>query len=140
MQKGGGLLTTEDLAKYEVKERPAVRGSYRGYEIIGAPPPSSGGVVMLEALNILEPIPLARMGSRSADSIHWTIEAFRRAYMDRADFLGDPDFSKLPVAQLLDKKYAAQWRQTIDPLRATPTRAVRATALWALNTPSHWIV
>ena len=125
VQKGGGLLTAEDLGKYEVKERPAVRGTYRGYEIIGAPPPSSGGVVMLEALNILEPIPLARMGSRSADSIHWTIEAFRRAYMDRADFLGDPDFSKLPVAQLLDKKYAAQWRQTIDPLRATPSAELK---------------
>jgi gamma-glutamyltranspeptidase/glutathione hydrolase len=121
VQKGGGLLTAEDLASYEVKERPVVRGTYRGYEIIGAPPPSSGGVVMLEALNILEPIPLGRMGNRSADSIHWTIEAFRRAYMDRAEFLGDPDFSKPPVAQLLDKKYAAAWRQSIDPLRATPS-------------------
>src|SRR5438067_6111923 len=74
VQKGGGLLTAEDLAKYEVKERPAVRGSYREYQIIGAPPPSSGGVVMLEALNILEPIPLARMGTLTAESIHGSTE------------------------------------------------------------------
>lgn len=76
---------------------------------------------MLEALNILEGIPLSKMGDRSADSIHWTVEAFRRAFMDRAEFLGDPDFTNLPVAQLLDKKYSAAWRETISDHHATPS-------------------
>ncbi len=119
VQKGGGLMTMEDLANYEVKERAALHGAYRGYEIISAPPPSSGGIVLLETLNILEPVPLSSMGNRSADSIHWTVEAFRRAYMDRAEFLGDPDFAKIPVAQLLDKKYADAWRESINGNRAS---------------------
>src|SRR5713226_919245 len=88
LQKGGGLITAEDLAQYEVKEREPVRGSYRGHEIISAPPPSSGGTVLLESLNILEGYDLARFGNRSAESIHFTIEAFRRAFFDRAEFLG----------------------------------------------------
>jgi len=119
VQEGGGLMTVEDLASYEVKERAALHGTYRGYEIISAPPPSSGGIVLLETLNILEPVPLSSMGNRSADSIHWTVEAFRRAYMDRAEFLGDPDFAKIPVAQLLDKKYADAWRESINGNRAS---------------------
>ena len=98
LQKGGGLITANDLAHYEVKEREPVRGTYRGYEIISAPPPSSGGTVLLESLNILEGYDLAKLGNRSAHSIHFTIEAFRRAFFDRAEFLGDPDFSKIPVA------------------------------------------
>src|SRR5713226_6926825 len=119
IQKGGGLMTPEDLANYEVKERAALHGAYRGYEVISAPPPSSGGIVLLETLNILEPVPLSSMGNRSADSIHWTVEAFRRAYMDRAQFLGDPDFAKIPVAQPLDKKYADAWRESINGNRAS---------------------
>lgn len=128
VQKGGGLITAEDLANYDVKERTALRGSYRGYEVITAPPPSSGGVVLLETLNMLEAVPLGSMGNRSADSIHWTVEAFRRAYMDRAEFLGDPDFAKIPVAQLLDKKYAAAWRETIDGNRASVSLQVKRPA------------
>ncbi len=119
MQKGGGLITAEDLANYEVKERQPIRGTYRGYEIISAPPPSSGGVVLVEALNILEGYDLAKEGSRSAESIHLTSEAFQRAYFDRAEFMGDPDFSKIPVAQLIDKRYADAWRETILIRRAT---------------------
>src|SRR5713226_4992365 len=88
LQKGGGLITADDLAHYEVKEREPVRGSYRGHDIISAPPPSSGGTVLLESLNILEGYDLARFGNRSAESIHFTIEAFRRAFFDRAEFLG----------------------------------------------------
>ena len=102
-----------------------VTGSYRGYDIITSPPPTSGGVLLLEALNILEPVPLHSMGNRSADSIHWTVEAFRRGYMDRAEFMGDPDFVKIPVAQLLDKKYADKWREGIDPNRATPSEVLK---------------
>lgn len=125
MQKGGGLITVDDLASYEVKEREPVRGTYRGYEVISAPPPSSGGTVLIESLNILEGYNLAKMQSRSALSMHYTVEAFRRAFFDRAEFMGDPDFSKVPVAQLLDKRYAAAWRVTIDPVRASVSKELK---------------
>lgn len=128
MQKHGGLITADDLARYEVKEREPLRGSYRGYEVISAPPPSSGGVVLLEALNMLEGFDLGSLGSRSADSIHLTVEAFRRAYMDRAELLGDPDFASVPVAQLIDKKYAAAWRESIDPAHASVSTALQRPA------------
>ena len=111
VQKGGGLITAEDLANYEVKEREAIQGTYRGYDIISAPPPSSGGITMVEALNILEGYDLAKVGDRSAAAVHLTTEAFRRAFFDRAEFLGDPDFAKIPVAQLIDKRYGAAWRE-----------------------------
>jgi len=130
MQKGGGLITADDLARYEVKEREPVRGTYRGYEIISAPPPSSGGTVLIESLNILEGYDLARMGDRSAQSIHYATEAFRRAFFDRAEFTGDPDFAKIPVAQLIDKKYAAAWQQTINPELATPSKDLKRPAVF----------
>jgi gamma-glutamyltranspeptidase/glutathione hydrolase len=114
VQKGGGLITADDLAQYEVKEREPIRGTYRDYDVISAPPPSSGGIALVEILNILEGYDLAKSGNRSAQSIHLTVEAFRRAFFDRAEFLGDPDFAKIPVAQLIDKKYAAGWRESID--------------------------
>lgn len=122
MQSHGGLITAQDLADYEVKERQPIRGTYRGYNIISAPPPSSGGVTMVEALNILEGYDLGRMGNRSADAIHVTAEAFRRAFFDRAEFLGDPDFSQLPVAQLIDKKYAEAWRESLDMSKASSSK------------------
>jgi gamma-glutamyltranspeptidase/glutathione hydrolase len=131
MQKGGGLITVDDLAHYEVKEREPIRGTYRGYEVISAPPPSSGGTVLVESLNILEGFDLARMESRSAESVHFTVEAFRRAFFDRAEFMGDPDFSKIPVAQLLDKKYAAAWRESIDPAHATPSKELKRPAIFS---------
>ena len=115
MQKGAGLITVEDLAQYEVKEREAMRGSYRGYDIISAPPPSSGGTALIEILNILEGYDLAKFRGRSTPAVHLTIEAFRRAFFDRAEFMGDPDFSKIPVAQLIDKRYGAAWRESINP-------------------------
>ncbi|HME37239.1 MAG TPA: gamma-glutamyltransferase [Candidatus Sulfotelmatobacter sp.] len=130
MQKGGGLITADDLAQYEVKEREPIRGTYREYEIISAPPPSSGGTVLIESLNILEGYDLGKMGDRSAQSIHYTIEAFRRAFFDRAEFMGDPDFSKIPVAQLIDKKYAAAWRESIDPARASPSQELKRPAVF----------
>ena len=128
MQKGGGLITVDDLASYEVKEREAVRGSYRGYEIISAPPPSSGGTTLIEILNILEGYDLAKFGDRSAQAVHLTLEAFRRAFFDRAEFLGDPDFSKIPVAQLIDKQYGAAWRESIDPAHASVSKDLRRPA------------
>jgi gamma-glutamyltranspeptidase/glutathione hydrolase len=125
MQKGGGLITVDDLAHYEVKEREPVRGTYRGYEVISAPPPSSGGTMLIESLNILEGYDLANMGNRSAQSMHFALEAFRRAFFDRAEFMGDPDFAKIPVAQLIDKKYAAAWRDTIDRTRASASKDLK---------------
>jgi len=123
--KGGGLVTSADLAAYEVKEREPIRGSYRGYDIISAPPPSSGGVALVEILNILEGLDLAKFGNRSADAIHLEAEAFRRAFYDRTEFMGDPDFAKIPVAQLIDKKYAAAWRDSIDPNHASVSRDLK---------------
>jgi gamma-glutamyltranspeptidase/glutathione hydrolase len=131
MQKRGGLITTEDLAQYEVKERQPIRGTYRGYEIISAPPPSSGGIALVEILNILEGYDLTKEGDRSAQSIHLTAEAFQRAFFDRAEFLGDPDFSKIPVAQLIDKRYANAWRESIAPRRATPSADLRRPSVFS---------
>lgn len=130
MKKGGGLITPDDLAHYEVKEREAVRGTYRGYEIISAPPSSSGGTVLIESLNILEGYDLGKLGSRSAQSIHLTTEAFRRAFFDRAEFMGDPDFAKIPVAQLIDKKYGAAWRESIDAEKATASNELKRPAIF----------
>jgi len=124
VQQGGGLITTEDLGQYEVKERSPVRGTYRGLQIISAPPPSSGGIALLEILNILEGYDLAKAGLDSAASVHLIVEAYRRAFFDRAQFLGDPEFSDLPVLQLTDKSYAAAWRKSIDPTQASNSTAL----------------
>ncbi len=131
MQKRGGLITAGDLAQYEVKERQPIRGTYRGYEIISSPPPSSGGIALVEILNILEGYDLTKEGDRSAQSIHLTAEAFQRAFFDRAEFLGDPDYSKIPVAQLIDKRYATAWRETIAPRRATPSADLRRPSVFS---------
>jgi len=125
ISQGGGLMTAADLAAYEVKEREPVRGTYRGYEIISAPPPSSGGAALIEILNILEGFDLTKTGNRSAESIHLTAEAFRRAYYDRAEFMGDPDFSRIPVPQLIDKRYAEAWRASIDPNHASASQDLK---------------
>ena len=131
MQKGGSLITADDLAHYEVKEREPIRGTYRGYEVISAPPPSSGGTVLIESLNILEGYDLGKLESRSAQSIHFTTEAFRRAFFDRAEFLGDPDFAKIPVAQLIDKKYGAAWRDSIDDAHATASKDLKRPSIFS---------
>jgi len=130
IQKGGGLITADDLAHYEVKERVPVEGTYRDYQIISAPPPSSGGTVLLETLNILEGYDLAQAGDRSADSVHLIAEAFRRAFYDRAEFMGDPDFGKIPVAQLIDKRYAAAWRSSINPSQASVSKDLKRPAIF----------
>ena len=119
MQQGGGLITVEDLNNYDVVERTPIRGTYRGHEVISAPPPSSGGIALVETLNILEGFDVAKAGFQSAEAIHLVTEAYRRAFYDRAQFLGDPEFSSLPVADLTQKKYAVDWRASINPERAT---------------------
>ena len=119
MRKNGGLITEDDLAKYEAKERAPVRGTYRGYEIISMPPPSSGGVVLVEMLNILEGYPLQAAGHDSPRYVHLVTEAMRRGFIDRAKYLGDPDFTKAPIARLTDKLYGDEQRRTIIPGRAS---------------------
>jgi gamma-glutamyltranspeptidase/glutathione hydrolase len=117
-----GLITAQDLAHYQVKERTPLTGSYHGYEVLTSPPPSSGGIVLIEILNILSGYNLPKIGAdRSPDQIHYIAEAFRRAYMDRTDYLGDPDFNSLPLADMAAPAYADAWRKTIDPLKPTPS-------------------
>jgi gamma-glutamyltranspeptidase/glutathione hydrolase len=117
-----GLITAQDLAMYQVKERTPLVGHYHGYEVLTSPPPSSGGIVLLETLNILSGYDLPRVGpDRSPAQIHLITEAFRRAYMDRGDYLGDPDFNTMPLAQMADPKYAEAWRRTIDPTKPSPS-------------------
>ena len=115
MTNNGGLITEEDLAKYEAIEREPIKGSYRGFDIVSMPPPSSGGVALVEMLNILEDYDLSDMGHNSADYLHVLTETMRRAYADRAQHLGDPDFNEdIPISRLLDKEYAAKLRSTIN--------------------------
>ena len=128
VQKGGGIMTAHDLANYEVKEREVIHGTYRGYDVYSAPPPSSGGVALVEILNILEKFDLASLGADSAEAMHLTVEAYRRAFMDRADFMGDPDFAKVPVAQLIDKSYANAWRESINPQHASLSKDLKRPA------------
>jgi gamma-glutamyltranspeptidase / glutathione hydrolase len=130
IHNGGGLVTADDLAGYEVKERKPIRGTYRNYDVISAPPPSSGGIALVEILNILEGYDLAKFGAGSAGAIHLAVEAFRRAFFDRAEFLGDPDFAKIPVAQLIAKKYAAGWRDSIDPAHASVSKDLQRPAVF----------
>jgi gamma-glutamyltranspeptidase/glutathione hydrolase len=128
LKKGGALMTLEDLARYDVVEREPVIGTFHNYTVISAPPPSSGGVVLLSALNILESYDLASLGDRSAGAMHLITEAYRRAYMDRSDYLGDPDYNRIPVAELTAKGYADAWRKSILTDKATPSADLKRPA------------
>lgn len=120
MRANGGIITEEDLEQYEAVEREPVRGTYRGYDIVSMPPPSSGGVTLIQILNILEGFDLAASGHNSAQTLHYMTEAMRRAYADRAEHLGDPDFNEsMPLERLLSKDYAASLRASIDPDKAS---------------------
>jgi gamma-glutamyltranspeptidase/glutathione hydrolase len=118
MKRGDGLITAEDLASYQAKERKPVHGTYRGYDIYAPPPPSSGGVCLVEMLNVLENFDLRKQGRWSPDTLHVMAEAMRRAYCDRARYLGDADFVAIPE-HLTDKKYAKTLADSIAPERAT---------------------
>jgi gamma-glutamyltranspeptidase/glutathione hydrolase len=119
VKRHNGLMTLADLRGYVAKERQPVRGQYRGYEVISMPPPSSGGAVLIEMLNILEGYDLNKLDSASSERYHLMTEAMRRAFADRAEFMGDTDFVKVPIAGLIDKSYAAKLRATINPERAS---------------------
>jgi gamma-glutamyltranspeptidase / glutathione hydrolase len=124
IQKHGGLVSKKDLEVYQVKDRQPLTGTYHQYEILAPPPPSSGGIALLEMLNILEGFDLAALGDRTPQSMHLILEAFRRAFYDRTSFLGDPDFESMPTTQLIDKGYAAAWRKSISTTAATPSSAL----------------
>jgi gamma-glutamyltranspeptidase / glutathione hydrolase len=126
VRAAGGVMTANDLKNYRAMERTPVRGTYRGYDIVSMPPPSSGGIALIEMLNILEGYDLAK--TDQAQELFLMIEAMKRAYADRAWFLGDPDVVKVPVARLISKAYAADWRATINPARATPASDIHAGA------------
>jgi gamma-glutamyltranspeptidase/glutathione hydrolase len=126
VKRHNGLITLADMAGYEAKEREPLRGSYRGYEVISMPPPSSGGAVLIEMLNILEGYDLNKMDPSSSERYHLMTEAMRRAFADRAEFMGDSDFVKVPVAGLIDKSYAAKLRGTINPQQASPSVEIHA--------------
>ena len=119
MARNGGLITKRDLAAYQAKVRAPIRGTYRGYDLIGMPPPSSGGVTMIEMLNMLETFDLPKLGAMSPQALHYEIEAMRRGYLDRARYLGDPDFVKMPIERLTSKAYARTLAKTIDPDHAS---------------------
>jgi gamma-glutamyltranspeptidase/glutathione hydrolase len=124
MAAGGGLITAQDLATYKVVEREPLRGTYRGFDIVSTPPPSSGGVHIVQMLNMLEGYDLKAMGHNSAAYLHHLTESMKLAYADRSQYLGDPDFGTVPVAELTDKAYAARQRQRIDGTRATPSKDI----------------
>ncbi len=141
IRDAGGIMTTEDLKSYQAVIRAPVRGSYRGYDIVAMPQPSSGGVVLLETLNILEGFPIREMKQGSAPSLHVMIEAIKRGYADRARYLGDPAFVNAPVATLISKDYAATQRASIDLDRATPwTDALSATPPREGSNTTHFSV
>jgi gamma-glutamyltranspeptidase/glutathione hydrolase len=126
MQRGKGIITKQDLLNYQPKWRTPLHGQYRGYDVLTFPPPSSGGVALLQMLQMLEPYNLGKAGWHSPQATHWITEAERRVYADRATYLGDPDFGKVPVAQLLEKSYNKQRMATTLAYRATPSAQVSA--------------
>lgn len=126
MLANGGIITREDLRNYKAVTRTPVKGTYRGYEIIAMPPPTSGGVTMIEALNILEGYDLAKLGANSADTVHLMAESMKRAYADRARYIGDPDFNPtMPIDRLISKAHADELRKTISLKKTSPASPER---------------
>ncbi len=140
MKREGGIITAEDLSLYRAKERTPMKGTYRGYEIISMPPPSSGGIALIEMLNILEGYDLRSMGHNSSDYISHLTEAMRRAYRDRARFVADPDFVDVPVHRLTSKAYAESLRSEIDPLKASISEPSDITEAYESKETTHYSV
>ena len=124
-QASKGIITQADLDNYKTRELAPVECDYRGYHVVSAPPPSSGGVIICEILNVLEGYPMKELGYHSAQAVHYQIEAMRHAYVDRNSYLGDPDFVKNPIDHLLDKNYAAKIRAAIDPHKAGVSKDIK---------------
>jgi len=125
MRRGGGLITTEDLVSYSAQWRKPVIGIYRGYKITAAPPPSGGGIILLQLLGMVETFPLRKWGFHTAKTIHVMIEAEKRAFADRAEFLGDPDFVKIPVNGLISKRYLKERISSLDMAKASPAEEIK---------------
>ena len=125
MAPHAGAITLQDLREYKVVERAPTRGTYRGFEIVTMPPPSSGGPHLVQILNMLEPLPLAQWGPNSAQTIHHMAESSKLAYADRSEYLGDPDFVKIPLKGLTSKRYAESLAKGIDPNRARPAKEIK---------------
>ena len=124
-QAGKGIIAQADLDKYQTRELAPIECDYRGYHVVSAPPPSSGGLVICQIMNILEGYPMAELGYGSAQGTHYQIEAMRHAYVDRNSYLGDPDFVKNPIEHLLDKNYATKLRDAIEPNKAGDSQAIK---------------
>lgn len=142
VRDAGGIMTMQDLASYKAIERKPVTGDYRGYQVISMPPPSSGGVHIIQMLNMLSQFPIDKMGHNSAATIHVMAESMRRAYADRSLYLGDPDFVNVPVAELTNKQYAKHLVSQIDPNKATPSSEVSPGTLlpYESNQTTHYSV
>ncbi|MGL5396318.1 MAG: gamma-glutamyltransferase [Shewanella sp.] len=125
VQEAGGIMTLEDLKHYKAVEREPVRGQYRGYEVVSMPPPSSGGVHIIEMLNVLQQFPIDEFGHNTAQTIHVMAEAMKHAYADRSEYLGDPDFYTVPVKQLTDKDYAQKIASQIALNKTTPSSEIK---------------
>lgn len=125
VQEAGGIMTLEDLKHYKAVEREPVRGQYRGYEVVSMPPPSSGGVHIIEMLNVLQQFPIDKFGHNTAQTIHLMAETMKHAYADRSEYLGDPDFYKVPVKQLTDKDYAQKIASQIALNKTTPSEEIK---------------
>jgi gamma-glutamyltranspeptidase/glutathione hydrolase len=130
-------MTLEDLKNYQARERVPLRGTYRGYPIISMPPPSSGGIVMLQALNMLEKYDVRQMSWASSEKYHVLTETLRRSFADRAEYMGDPDFADVPTAKLVDKNYAESRRATINLTKASTSSEIRAGAIAAGKEPTE---
>ncbi|SVA20956.1 uncharacterized protein METZ01_LOCUS73810 [marine metagenome] len=124
MELNGGLITAKDLANYKIKEREPLRGTFKGYEVVSMPPSSSGGVHLIQMLNMLEPFSLKEMGFGSAQSIHLMSEVMKRAYADRSKYLGDTDFVSVPLKGLTDKEYAKALLKEISLTKVTPSKSI----------------
>jgi len=136
MAANGGLITTEDLAAYRAVERQPLRGTYRGLQVITAPPASAGGATLLNMLNILEQFDLKPMGAGSAQSLHVMAETMKLGYADRRRYLGDTDFSKVPVEGFISKSYAQQRARLVNQRRATPVKQIKVGDPWRFESPS----
>lgn len=125
VQNAGGIMSLTDLANYKVIEREPVRGNYRGYEVVSMPPPSSGGIHIIEMLNVLEQFPIDKLGHNTANTLHLMAETMKYAYADRSEYLGDPDFVNVPVKQLTSKEYAKEIASKIAINKTTPSSEIK---------------
>ena len=137
MQRGGGLLGLEDLSRYQAVSRPPVTFNYHGYQIVSFPPPSSGGLLLAQMLGMIEPYHIGQMPLLSAKAIHLMTEAERRAYADRAEFMGDPDYFQVPDRLLINPSYLKRRMSDFDPLKATPSKSITAGNLYESKETTH---